>query len=116
MMTTTTVHLSLVDRLRQLCLLAQQSAAPELWIQETADAIVDALLSLETFERDSVDPRRRRSTAQARQMANAVTAMRQAGFTHGAAVGALRERTGLSRSRVYALLKMSCNNAGQSPG
>src|ERR1700675_4745947 len=71
-------------RLRYLAGLAQRSGVPEQWITQTADAIVHALLTLQSFERDHVDPRRRRSQAQAHQMANAARLMRQSGFTRGA--------------------------------
>jgi hypothetical protein len=97
----------LPGRLRHLCKLAQQSGVPETWITQTADAIIDALLSLQTFERDHVDPRRRLSLARAARMANTVKAMREAGHSRGDAVAALCVRERLSKGHVYALLRMN---------
>jgi hypothetical protein len=108
----------LVPRLRQLCLLAEQSGAGAEWITKTADAVIAALLSSQQIERDNIDPRRRRSQAQAVSLARSFKDMRRAGFTPGDAVAALRERTGLSRSRMYGLLKISksCDFMGQNTG
>jgi hypothetical protein len=97
----------LVDRLRILCDYAQRAGADRAWLAATADALVALILDQRT------DPRRRRSRAQAAYMANVVTAMRQAGHTHGQAVTALCRRHGLRRSWVYELLKLSGNNAGR---
>jgi hypothetical protein len=108
----------LPGRLRHLCTLAQHSGVPDVWIRETADAIVTSLLQLQTFERDHVDPRRRVSLARAATMANAVTAMRRAGHTRGEAVAALCVRHRLSRGHVYALLRLNmCGDfTGQKAG
>ena len=95
----------LLSRLRFLLAIAQ-SAAPDAWIQESADQIVSAMLDLQKFQRDAIDPRRRVSLAQAAQMAHSFKAMRQAGHTGADAVRALRERHGLGRSRVYELLAL----------
>jgi hypothetical protein len=93
-------------RLQHLCSLAKQSGVPETWITQTADSIVDALMTLQNFERD-IDPRRVRSQARGARLAISLKAMRAAGHTRGDAVAALSARSGLSRSRIYALLKMS---------
>jgi hypothetical protein len=91
----------LLESLHRLCEYAQAAGAPAAWITQTADRISDALLML-----NRTDPRRRRSLAKAAQMANALMAMRQAGYTHGAAVAALCKRHRLGKSQVYNLLKM----------
>jgi hypothetical protein len=97
----------LIDRLRTLCALAEQSGCDSIWLASVADDLVALVLA------QRLDPRRRRSLAVARHMAITLEAMQRAGFTHGRAVSALRQRHGLSRSRVYALLQLSCDMKGQ---
>jgi hypothetical protein len=106
-MTIITTPLTLPDRLRFLCTLAENSGAPADWLRESADLIVSALLDLQNFERDHVDPRRRVSLARAARMANTVRAMREAGHSRGDAVAALCVRERLSKGHVYALLRMN---------
>jgi hypothetical protein len=91
----------LIQQLRQLCDYAQRAGAPRAWLIQTADNIVGALLLLQRE-----DPRRRTSRLRAARMAITLKAMRQAGYTHGAAVAALCERYRLGKSQVYSLLRM----------
>jgi hypothetical protein len=91
----------LLASLHRLCEYAQRAGAPAAWIEQTADRICNALLIL-----DRTDPRRQKSLAKAAQMAIALKAMRQAGYTHGAAVAVLGKRHRLGKSQVYALLKL----------
>jgi hypothetical protein len=97
----------LVARLRTLLSIAEQAGCDRVWLHDTADALVEVVLA------QRIDPRRRRSLAKATTLAIALRSMQRAGFTHGGAVGALGTRHGLSRSRVYELLKLSGNNAGR---
>jgi Mor family transcriptional regulator len=90
---------ALIDRLNTLCAIAERAGTDAAWLRETVDGIAALIL-------ERCDPRRRRSLAKAAQMANALKAMREQGFTHGAAVAALSERYRLCKSQVYALLKM----------
>jgi hypothetical protein len=90
----------LIDRLRKLCDYAQAAGADRDWLAATADALVEVVLA------QRIDPRHRRSLAKATTLAISVEAMQRSGFAHGRAVSALRQRHGLSRSRVYALLSL----------
>jgi hypothetical protein len=96
----------LIDRLRTLCTLAEQSGCDRAWLANVADDLVALILD------QRQDPRRRRSHVQAAQMANVVRSMRQAGHTNGQAVEALCRRHGLRRSWVYELLQMSGDITG----
>jgi hypothetical protein len=98
----------LIDRLRLLCEYAQRAGADATWLA----SIADDLMLLIVNQRQA-DPRRRRSHAQAAQMAITVQAMRRAGHTHGEAVAALCRRHGIGRSWAYELLHMSADISGQ---
>jgi len=101
-------HAPLVDRLRTLCAYAQRAGADPDWLAATADDLVAMILS------QRLDPRYRKSLAKAATLAIGLESMQRAGFTRGRAVGALRQRHGLSRSRVYALLKLSSDITGHN--
>jgi len=96
----------LIDRLRTLCTLAEQSGCDPVWLASIADDLFALILN------QRQDPRRRRSHVQASQMANAVRSMRQAGHTNGQAVTALCRRHGIGRSWAYELLQMSADISG----
>jgi hypothetical protein len=98
----------LIERLRALCALAEQSGCDRAWLARVADD----LFALIHDQRQ--DPRRRRSHVQAAQMANAVRSMRQAGHTNGQAVAALCRRHGIRRSWAYELLQMSADISGHN--
>lgn len=91
------------DTLRRLIAAAARGGEDAAWLTVAADAGVDALLELAELRR-CADPRRRRTLAEARRAARLYGALRAAGRDSGAAVAAMRERTGWSRTKVYRLL------------
>jgi hypothetical protein len=86
----------LADRVRRLVRYAAAAGAPTDWIDETADAILDALLDLDAFRRGDHDPRRQRTLALAQEVARARRA--------GVSIPDLGERFGKSRATIHRLL------------
>jgi hypothetical protein len=98
----------LLDSLRKLLSIAERAGADSVWLGDTADALVALILA------QRIDPRHRRSLARADTLASAVESMQRAGYGRAASVEAVRARNGpLSKSRMYALLQLSCDIAGQ---
>ena len=93
---------TLADDLNTLCDYAARGGADRAWLNATADSLVEVVLLAR-----QLDARHRRSLAQGRRMAIIRTAMREQGHTDGACVAALCARSGLKRSRIYELLKLS---------
>lgn len=101
----------LAATLRRLLTLAKAAGADDAWLHEAADELVAALLEIEDLRR-AADPRKLRTTILARRVGEADAALRSAGVTERVPV--LRSRFALSRSRVHALLKMSCESQDTS--
>ncbi len=96
------------DTLRRLLAYADRGGAEREWLADAADELVAHLLHLAELRR-LVDPRRLHTANLVQRVAAADARLRRNGTTtHRVAI--LTQQFGLSRSRVYALLRLSCES------
>jgi hypothetical protein len=90
---------------RELIRLAKAGGAEARWLTSAAGELVELLLDLEDLRR-AADPRKVKTFALARRVADADAALRAAGVTNRR-VSTLCIRFGLGRSQVHRLLRLS---------
>jgi hypothetical protein len=96
---------------RELIRLAKRGGADPRWLNARASELVELLLELEALRR-AADPRKVKTMVLAREVSDADKALRSTGVTDRVLV--LCKRFNLSRSRVHALLKVSCDTQDKS--